>query len=146
MELEADVSELGGRDLIVGMAWLITEEAVIDCKQYTITFPDEEQWNCKPVPLPTVEDGTWEDALNGKQLIILDLNKFPLFSKLDRKEQAYQLPSHSKYDNTITFRPDTKIPNGSVYRMLWEEDEALIKYLDQIILDGKIRWSSLQAS
>ena len=46
MELEADVSELGGRDLIVGMAWLIKEEAMIDCKQYKITFPDEEQWNC----------------------------------------------------------------------------------------------------
>ena len=64
MELEADVLELGGRDLIVGMAWLIKGEAVIDCKQFTITFPDEEQWNCEPVPLPTVEDGTWEDALN----------------------------------------------------------------------------------
>ena len=58
MELEADVLELGGRDLIVGMAWLIKEEAVIDYKQYTITFPNKEQWNCELVPFPTVEDGT----------------------------------------------------------------------------------------
>ena len=86
-----------------------------------------------------MEDGTWEDALNGKQLIILDLDKFPLFSKLASKEQADQLPSHSKYYHTITFWPDTKIPNGTVYRMSWEEEEALIKYLDQMILDGKIR-------
>ena len=43
MELKADVLELEGRDLIVGMAWLIKEEAVIDCKQYTITFPYEER-------------------------------------------------------------------------------------------------------
>ena len=46
MEFEAYVLDLGGRDLIVGMASLIKEEAVIDCKQYTITFPDKEQWNC----------------------------------------------------------------------------------------------------
>ena len=77
-----------------------------------------------------MEVGTWENALNGKQLIILDLDKFTLFSKLTSKEQVDQLPSHFKYDHTITFRPDTKIPNGTVYRMSWEEEEALIKYLD----------------
>ncbi len=77
MKLEADVLDLGGSDYIIGMARLIKEEAAIDSKQFTITFPDEEQWNCELVPLPNVEDGTWEDSLNGKQLIILDLHKFP---------------------------------------------------------------------
>ena len=43
MELEADVLDLGGRDLIVGITCLIKEEAVIDCLQYKITLPDEEQ-------------------------------------------------------------------------------------------------------
>ena len=46
----------------------------------------------------------------------------------------------------MTFKPGSKIPNGPLYRLTWEEEEALMRYLDQMTAEGKIRHSGSQAA
>ena len=68
-------------------------------------------------------------------------DQLPLLEKLTSKEQANRLPSHSSFDHSMIFKPGSKIPNGPLYRLTWEEEEALMRYLDQMTMEGKIRLS-----
>ena len=146
-KLEADVLELGDRDVIVGMSWLQENGAQIDCEKYSVTFRDGEIWQCEPYPLPTVTLGGWEDVLEeAKCLMLLAADDLPLFKKLADPSRAARLPSHTEFDHHIQFKPGEKAPNGPLYKLTWEEEQALVKYLDQMTLEGKIRRSSSQAS
>ena len=57
-------------------------------------------------------------------------------------EQANRLPPHRKWDHEIPLKdPQTKVPNGPIYKTTWEEDEALRAYLAEHTPSGKVRKS-----
>ena len=53
-------------------------------------------------------------------------------------QQAARLPEHEAWDDEIPLQdPHAKIPTGAVYKTTWEEDEALLKYLNKHLATGK---------
>ncbi len=139
--------DIRNRDVILGMEWLRENKIKIDCVRNYLEFEYGEVWKCDPHPLPTINQESCHEALfKSKHLIMISNSELPLLGKLTSNDQANRLPSHSNFDHSMTFKPGSKIPNGPLYRLTWEEEEALMRYLDQMTAEGKIRRSGSQAA
>ena len=137
--LHADVLDVENRDVILGMEWLRENKVKIDCVRNHLEFEDGEVWKCDPYPLPTINQKSCHEALfNSKHLIMISNSELHLLGKLTSNDQANRLPSHSNFDHSMIFKTGSKIPNGPLYRLTWEEEEALMRYLDQMTAEGKI--------
>ena len=162
-ELDAEVVDLEGRDILLGQGWLQQQGAIIDCENRTISFP-RHGWHIvcntgsliEEVPLEWMQKYQGEilmlraiDFDNGTVLSINPLDPtgpYIDFKEIFDEETSKTLPLSTKFDHTITLEPqpseaDIKKLNGPLYRLSREEDEELRKYLDKMIKQGKIRRS-----
>jgi len=97
-------------------------------------------WWIPTVSLINLEEEPLED---GEVLLILDASeRYSRYTQVFSAEQAAKLPEHKFWDHEIPLQdPNTKIPRGAIYKTIWEEDEALQRYLKKELPTGNVRYS-----
>jgi len=64
------------------------------------------------------------------------------YADIFSQEKIHALPEHSKYDHTIDWIPEAKLPDGPIYTLSKKELDALWDYIWEMQDHGKIRRSS----
>ena len=92
----------------------------------------------RKIPQIMVMEGNMEE---GDTVLLVDAaSHYTDYARVFSAEQVNRLPPHRKWDHKIPLKdPQTKVPNGPIYKTIWEEDEALRAYLAEYIPSGKVR-------
>jgi len=108
-----------------------------------LVIPCSVRW----IPLVTLIDIDVEPMLDGDILLILDGERCNHYAQVFSAEQAARLPEHKPWDHQIPLiDPHVKIPTGAIYKITWEEDEALQNYLKSEVPTSKVRRSRSSTS
>ena len=79
-------------------------------------------------------------------LIVNAKKRYTQYAQAFSIEQAAKLPAHKPWDHTINLKdPNTKVPNGPIYKITWEEEIALQRYLEENLPTRKIKQSQSAA-
>ena len=144
--LDAEVLDIGKKDVILGLSWLVENGFMVDTQERCLrnvetglVIPCSVRW----IPSVTLIDIDVEPMLDGDVLLILDVReRYNHYAQVFSVEQAARLPEHKPWDHQIPLiDPHVKIPTGAIYKTTWEEDEALQKYLKSEVPTGKVRRS-----
>ena len=142
-QLDAEVLDLGGRQLIIGLSWLRENGFILDPVKRTL----EKSGcviQCSELNLPKVAIIETPELTLEKDdcIFILDVaSEYPQYMEVFSEELANRMPPLRKWDHEITLQEGAKIPNGVTYKMTMEEEEALRKCLAEMLPTGKIRRS-----
>ena len=68
------------------------------------------------------------------------------YADIFSEEKIHALPEHSKYDHNIELEPSTTPPFGPIYPLSESELRVLRKYLDEMLVSGKIVISTSPAA
>lgn len=136
---------MGHRDMILGLSWL--EE-----NGFWVNTVGRKLWHqedgfeimCRERRILSITVLKVEEFFNSLEenevVMVMDItSRYADYAKVWSSEQANRLPPHSTFDHDITFKdPNTKPPNGPIYKMTWEEEEALRAYIQEHEPVGKI--------
>jgi len=125
-------------------------------------YCDSDAWcfddtDCQPYLLPE-DEGIWvewdEDVLNNPNAVVIgridriEEEKVTIIDRLPdqyhnyidlfRPSTAEKLAPRRTFDHAINLKPDTQPPWGPVYPLSQKQLEALPKYLDHMLKQGKI--------
>ena len=141
-QLDAEVLDIGSRQLVIGLSWLRENGFILDPIKRTLTRSDSYSIQCAEVPKVTITPFDNDLLDDGDLIMVLDVaSKYASYTKVFSEELANRMPPHRKYDHEIPLREGAKIPNGITYKMTMEEEEALRKCLAEMLPSGKIRRS-----
>ena len=139
-QLDAEVLDIGSRQLVIGLSWLRENGFILDPIKRTLTRSDGYSIQCSKVPKVTPFDNDLLD--DGDLVMVLDVaSEYASYTKVFSEELANRMPPHRKHDHEIPLKEGAKIPNGITYKMTMEEEEALRKCLAEMLPSGKIRRS-----
>ena len=144
-QLDAEVLDLGGRQLVIGLSWLRENGFILDPVKRTLEKAGCVV-QCSELNLPKValiEASELTLTLEKEDCIfILDVaSEYPRYLEVFSEELANRMPPLRKWDHEIILQEGAKIPNGVTYKMTMEEEEALRKCLAEMLPAGKIRRS-----
>ena len=148
--LDAEVLNIGRKDIMLGLSWLKEQGLVVNIPDRCLenrslhyTIP------CSVHYLPTVLTMNLEEdpIEEGDILMMIDATeRYHKYATVFSSEQASRLPERKSWDHEIRLRdPNSKIPSGAIYKTTWEEDLALQKYLEENLPTGKVRRSRSSA-
>jgi len=144
--LDAEVLDIGKRDIVLGLSWLKENGFVVDpmdrCLRNVdkgLVLPCSVRW----IPSVSLLDVDKEPLEDDEILLIIDASeRYSRNAQVFSTEQADRLPEHKAWDHEIPLQdPNAKIPTGAIYKTTWEEDEALQTYLKKELPTGKVRYS-----
>jgi len=144
--LDAEVLDIGKRDVILGLSWLEEHGFWVDtqarCLRKDLSgliIPCSIRW----IPSVSVLDLDLEPLEDGEILLVIDASeRYSRYAQCFSTEQAARLPEHKSWDHEIPLQdPKAKIPAGAIYKTTWAEDEALQTYLRENLPTGKVRRS-----
>ena len=144
--LDAEVLDIGKKDCILGLSWLVENGFSIDVEARCLRNVSTGlviPCSVRYIPTVTVIDLEEEPLEDGEILLIIDASeRYSRYAQCFSAEQAARLPEHKTWDHEIPFKDqNAKAPMGPIYKTTWEEDEALQKYLDENLPTGKVRRS-----
>ena len=116
------VMNLHNTSLILGMSWLKEANPLIDWKNSTLTYRNNEE-------------------VIGREAQILALPEaIADFGDVFSKESFKQIPKHRPYDCEIIFKEGSELPKpAKTYPMSPAESKAMREHMDQELADGKIQ-------
>src|SRR5258706_1862168 len=146
-QLDAEVYDIGHREMILGLSWLKEHNFSVDIPNSRLINTNGVIIPCKTRHIPSVSIIENDDEFvleEGDVLMILDVAElYSDYAQLFSAEQAARLPKHTKWDHEIPLKDSyAKMPTGqNVYKTTWEEKESCCKYLEENIPNGKIHRS-----
>jgi len=144
--LNAEVLDIGKKDVILGLSWLVENGFVVDTQERCLrnmktglVIPCSMRW----IPSVTLMNINNEPMVDRDVLLILDVReRYSRYAQVFSGEQAARLPEHKPWDHQILLiDSNVKIPTGAIYKTTWEEDEVLQNYLKTEVPTGKVRHS-----
>jgi len=144
--LDAEVLDIGKKDVILGLSWLVENGFMVDTQERCLrnvktglVIPCSVKW----IPSVTLIDIDVEPIVDGDVLLILNVRKrYNCYAQVFSAEQAARLPEHKPWDHQIPLiDPHVRIPTRAIYKTIWEQDEALQNYLKSEVPTGKVRRS-----
>ena len=81
----------------------------------------------RQIPLVAVLDQDLEPLEDGEMMLTIDASeRYDRYATCFSSQQAARLPEHKPWDYEIPLQdPQAKIPTGAVYKMTWEDDQAV---------------------
>ena len=144
-QLDAEVlTNMGNRQLILGLSWLRENGFMINPVKRTLEHTTGYSIKCSELNLSkiTIIEGDLDIKEDDCIMILNVASEYPRYMRLFSKELANKLPPHRKWDHEILLKdPNAKIPNGIIYKTTLEEEEALRRYLHEMVSCGKVRRS-----
>src|SRR5258705_4738837 len=132
--------------MILGLSWLQEHDFCIDTAMHRIWRQSDNlavQCNVREIPAIEIMGKTDRFGLHNTVMIIDISSRYAVYAKVWSSGQANKLPEHSEFDHPITFKdPNARPPNRPMYKMTWEEEEALRAYMAEHQPNGKVRLSS----
>ena len=139
LQLDAEVLDIGSRQLVIGLSWLRENGFILDPIKRTLTRSDSYSIQCSEVPKVTFTHFDNDLLDDGDLIMVLDVaSEYASYIKVFSEELANRMPPHRKYDHAIPLKEGAKLPNGITYKMTMEEEEALRKCLAEMLPSGKI--------
>jgi len=141
--LDTEVLDIRNKDVILDLSWLTENGFGIDtqdrCQRNTslgLFLPCSIRW----IPSVTVLDMESEPLKDGGVLQIIEASEHYLhYAQYFSIPQAARLPEHKSWDHEIPLQePQAKTPIGAIYKITWEEDEALKQYLKKELPTRKV--------
>ena len=147
-QLDTEVLNLGGRQLVIGLFWLRENGFILDPVKGTlekagcvVQYSELNLQKVTSVELTSARTPTLEIE-EEDCIFVLDVkSEYHKYLEVFSEELANRLPLLPKWDHKITLQEGVKIPNGVTYKMTMEEEEALQKCLIEMLPAGKIKWS-----
>ena len=142
--LDAEVLDIGNKDLILGLSWLVENGFMVDTEGRCLRNVNTGmviKCSMRWIPSITLLDLDLEPMVDGEVLLIIDVReRYSRYAQVFSAEQAARLLEHKSWDHQIPLiDPNVKIPTGVIYKTTWEEDEALLQYLQSETPIGKVR-------
>jgi len=144
--LDAEVLDIGNKDLILGLSWLVENGFMVDTESRCLRNVNTGmviKCSVRWIPSVTLLDLDLKPMVDGEVLLIIDVREwYSRYAQVFSGEQAARLPEHKSWDHHIPLiNPNAKIPTGVIYKTTWEEDEALRQYLQSETPTRKVRRS-----
>ena len=132
--------------MIIGLSWLQENDFCINTTKCRIwRQSDNQNIVCRERKIPRIEIISANDRFAAdKTVIIINIAiRYAAYAKLWSSNQANKLPQHIEFDHPITFKdPEARPPIRPMYKMIWEEEEALRAYMAEHQPNGKVRLST----
>ena len=143
-QLDAEVLNLGGRQLVIGLSWHRENGFILDSVKRSLEKAGYVV-QCSELNLPKVTLIELTSELTSRPaptleieekdcILVLDMeSEYHKYLEMFSEELANRLPPLRKWDHEITLQEGAKIPNGVTYKMTMEEEEALQKCLAEML-------------
>jgi len=122
--LDAEVLDIGNRDVILGLSWLVENGFSVDTQDRCLRNATTGQViPCAVRYIPSILLLDLEEELleDGEILLIIDASeRYSRYAQCFSAQQAARLPEHKPWDHEIPLQdPNAKIPTGAIYKTTW---------------------------
>ena len=126
--MDADVLDIGNRDVILGLSLLLENGCSVDTQNRCLgnvnsshVIPCSVRW------IPEILIMEEEPQEDGKRLLIIDASeRYFHCAQCFSIEQAARILKHKSWDHQISLQdPNARIDAGAIYKTTWEDGEAI---------------------